>query len=185
MLRHVPLVSTLALAAIVAVACTEASDPTAPFDPGAALFSPDAPGPPANSGPYVLRFERTATFLIVDPRTEVGLYLGADIVRLCSGDPSGFDAVSIQDVHVPEDENRINELVRGEDVRASLWNPFPVSCADVLSRAPAATGTVDFVSTDNDVDVFLNPESRNANAFGVQAHGFLETGDGDVVGVNA
>lgn len=97
-------------------------------------------GPPASSGPIVVRYEGNATFLIVDPSTGTGAFFGGDIVALCSGNPAGFDPVSILEIDVPTDANRIAEMVSGDEVRASLWDRVPLSCADVLAAGPVATG---------------------------------------------
>lgn len=142
-------------------------------------------GPPPSSGPNVSRYEGSFTLFFVDPETGVSAYFGGDLVALCSGDPEGFAPVAIQEVNVPEDANRFMQLVKARDVPASLWDPAPANCAEVLAGSPVATGYGDFVSNDNDVLIFLNPESKNANAFGGNARAVMETPGGETLRVNA
>jgi hypothetical protein len=184
MTRPNPLLGVVATLAIVLVGCSEQADPPT-------ALQPDAPsvmmghGPPASSGPIVVRYDDLATFLIIDPDTHVGAFFGADIMAICSGAASGFDRVWFRDIFVPAGEDRINELVKGDDVRASLWDPAPADCDEVLARGPTASGTGRFVSTDNDLLIFFRPDNRNANAFGVQGQAAVETATGEALGVNA
>jgi len=53
----------------------------------------------------------------------------------------------------------------------SVW-PFTAFDCDLFTTIdPVGTGTVDVRLTDNDVNIFLNPDSYNWNAFGFRAHG--------------
>ncbi|WP_138431451.1 hypothetical protein [Fodinibius saliphilus] len=142
-------------------------------------------GPPTASGPRVIRFEGTATFLITDPKNDYAYFVGANVVDICQGIPS-FSAVNFMEVQPAEDLNRIIRNIKGKDVLASLWNPAPSSCADVLAGEPLATGIANFTSTDNDLLVFLNPDNKNANSFGISSSGKFElTSDGKSVRANA
>ena len=100
-----------------------------------------------------------------------------DPVQFCQGNPA-FEIVNIQNVSVPEDANRINQLVQGDDLTTSVWPFTAFDCGLFTTVAPLATGVTDLVTTDNDLLTFLNPDSRNANAFGFMARGRLTLADG-------
>ena len=143
------------------------------------LSAPVISDPPAQSGPIVIRYEGAPFFSggilpiwIPDMKSGMSITLGIDNISFCQG---GFDldTVSIKEILIPEDANRINQQLSGS-VQASVW-PFTVFDCDLfLTVPPLATGYADIQATDNDLLVFNNPENVNHNAFGITAHGKLQ-----------
>ena len=115
-----------------------------------------------------------------------------DIVAFCSGEEEPIVHIDFQWVDIPEDANRIKELLHGEDVPTTVW-PFAVDwsqdiadiCEMFLNSEPLATGTARLRSTDNDLFVFLNPDNVNANAFGWVSQGKLSGPDGERLHFNS
>ena len=105
--------------------------------------------------------------------------IGADFVEFCNGIVN-FDIVGLMEISVPEDANRLIDLQKGR-VRVSVWPFTTFDCDLFASTTPLATGMVDFIYTDNDLLVFLNPDNVNHNAFGFQAHGRLTNSSGQDV----
>lgn len=153
--------------------------------PGPVLAIPNSSNSsaPASSGPYVTRYQGNFynNFLLVtDAKSGLALVIGTDPVQLCQGIVN-FDLVSIMDINVPTDAQRISQLIKGTDVTTSVWNYDPnvgFACSNVLSEAPVATGTSNLVSTDNDLTVFLY-DNKDHNAFGFNAHGKLTGPNGE------
>jgi hypothetical protein len=143
--------------------------------------------PPASSGPIVVRFELDGEdgvgFFYADERKGLSVTIGVDVVADCNGT---FDAdlVSIQEIHVPEDANRIISLLNGDDLTTTVWPFTEFDCGLFTTIEPVATGTSDLVLTDNDLDVGLTPDNVNWNAFGFTAHGLLTAQDGSDVHFN-
>ncbi|MCZ6756487.1 MAG: hypothetical protein O7E49_14355 [Gemmatimonadetes bacterium] len=159
---------------LVAGACSEQPIPTATDNATTAIvpsvFNSDN-APPA-SGPFLVRGQTGFAVFYVDFEDGMLVVLGIDIVQFCtSGAP--FDIVAFQNISVPEDANRVNQLIHGDDLTTSVWPLFGFNCGLFTSTAPLASGTSDLISTDNDIFIFNNPDSRNANAFGFRAHGQL------------
>jgi len=86
--------------------------------------------------------------------------------------------VDLQRIDVPEDANRVNDLLHGDDLTTSVWPFTDFDCGLFLTTTPLATGTVDVRNTDNDFFVFLNPDNKNHNAFGFTAQGKLTSATG-------
>jgi hypothetical protein len=139
--------------------------------------------PPPSSGLKVVRYDGIVYLHTVDYKNGLSAIVGADIVEFCNT-YSGFDLVSIQDIHVPEDANRIVEIAHGDDVTTSVWQFTDFDCGLFTTQEPVATGTTDVVSTDNDLDVYNNPDHVNWNAFGFTAHGLLAAPDGGAKQMN-
>lgn len=143
------------------------------------ISAPVISDPPAQSGPIVIRYEGAPFFSggilplwIPDMKSGMSITLGIDNIDFCLG---GFnlDTVSIKEIDIPEDANRINQQLSGS-VQAAVW-PFTVfECDLFLTVPPLATGYADIQATDNDLLVFLNPDNVNHNAFGISAHGKLQ-----------
>lgn len=165
---------------------------------GTPVATPNAPaevggGPPAASGPYVIRYEGTSFLYVRDPRSgTAGLY-GVDVFDFCNGEPGFLDIVPIMRVNVPEGANRVVQLIHGDDVATSVWNPaLPLDpsseafCTAVLAGTGLiASGTSDLTATDNDLLAYLDPDRRHANAWGFSAHGMLEAPGGETAVINA
>jgi hypothetical protein len=141
-------------------------------------------GPPASSGMKVVRYKGIVYLHVVDVKNGRSAIVGADIVKFCNYEMD-FDLVNIQDIHVPEDANRIIEIANGEDVTTSVWPFTDFNCGLFTTQEPVAIGTADFVSTDNDLVVSDNLENVNWNSFGFTAHGLLSAQDGSSVRLNA
>jgi hypothetical protein len=146
--------------------------------------SADFSNGPANPGPIVMRFEDTIGLFIPDQSTGISVTIAADVVQDCEiGDPA-FELVRIQHLAVPEDANRINEVLHGDDLSATVW-PFTEFDCDLFTTVdPIAVGTVDLRGTDNDLVVYLNPDNVNANAFGFMAHGVVYDENGESMRLN-
>lgn len=141
------------------------------------LSSPVFADPPAQSGPVVIRYEGTVfpfgipPIFIPDMKSGMSITVGIDTIGFCNG-VFDLDLLSVKEIAIPEDANRINQQVSGT-VRADVW-PFTVFDCDLfLTVPPLASGYVDVRGTDNDLFVFLNPEN-NRNAFGLTGHGKLQ-----------
>ncbi len=139
--------------------------------------------PPPSSGPNVVRYDGIVYLHTVDEAKGLSAIVGADIVEFCNSF-RGFDLVSIQDIQVPEDANRIVEIAHGDDVTTSIWPFTDFDCGLFTTVEPVATGTTDVVNTDNDLEVFNNPDNVNWNAYGFTAHGRLTAPDGSTMQLN-
>jgi len=139
--------------------------------------------PPPSSGPNVVRFEDTFAVFYSDARKGLSVTIGADVVEDCNGNFEP-ELVSIQEIRVPEDANRIIGILKGDDLMTTVWPFTDFDCGLFTTEEPVATGTSDLVLTDNDVLVFLTPDNVNWNAFGFTAHGLLTAQDGSDVRFN-
>lgn len=148
-------------------------------------------GPPASSGAYVIRYEDTIIGGLID-RNGLRLNFGADLVSLCQTfDPSFISILSVKDILSPSEVDRILRMLKGRDIYTELWDfsefgpPDVFNCDYVNSHSPLARGTGHIIVTDNDVFAGQNPDSRNANAWGVSVHGKLHTPQGERLVANA
>lgn len=145
--------------------------------------------PPDQSGQIVFRYDlyygwgyRTADLWAIH---------GFDIVHWCSlgcpGDPVNPECFitdqlhTIQDIVSPADLDLLIELVKGDDLWTTVWprTPGVGLCETVaaMQGVPLAFGTVDLISTDN--DLFANLVHNRMNSYKVSAHGVVETPEGD------
>ena len=76
-------------------------------------------------------------------------------------------------------------MIHGDDVLATIWPFTEFDCELFTTIDPIAAGTVDLRGTDNDLFEFLNPDNKNANAFGFVAHGPVYDENGTMMRVNA
>ncbi len=146
--------------------------------------------PPASSGPHIVRYLSEPdngfyAFFIPDERTGLSAIVGADVVADCLGDPAPFDMVYIQEVDIPEDPNRISQLVTNGEATTTVWATLDFDCDYFTSVAPVASGTSNMRYTDNDVLTFLTDDNVNSNAFGLMANGTLYDSDGNTVRFSA
>ena len=139
--------------------------------------APVLSGPPAESGPNVIRYEDGVAFVYVDIDQGIQVILGVNIVEFCTIG-ADFDLVSILEVSVPEDSNRIKQLLKG-DVQASAWAFPEFDCGKYTTELPLGEGMVRIQGTDNDLNVFLNDDNQNANAFGLNANGKIFSATGE------
>lgn len=148
-----------------------------------ALFSNVATaGPPELSG-VVMRGTAPMFWVFMDAGLVVTL--GGDPVDVCSNRFDELDLVAWQDMNV-RDALRIARIVKGSDVRASVWDRSKFDddedlCPEFLSGQllPLATGLVNFLYRDNDVYAFDDCESNeNFDSFGFAFEGPLYSSDG-------
>ena len=96
--------------------------------------------------------------------------VGIDVKEFCLGNVD-LALVDFQDVYPPRDDVRIVEVLHGDDLPASAW-PFTYwDCGRFLTEKPLAEGYVDMRSTDNDLNTYLYPDTRNKNPWGFRVHG--------------
>lgn len=126
---------------------------------------------PAAPGPHVIRFQDDFVVVYLDPKRSLLAVIGADTDEVCQG-VFDFGIVSIQEHFPPGDATRIMELIHGDDLSASVWEFAGTGgCALFTTATPLVKGPVDLRLTDNDLLVFLDPDNKNANAFGFSVHG--------------
>ncbi len=138
--------------------------------------------PPAQSGPYVMRYDAIVAFLFSDAKTGLTATLGVDNALYCSGQ-FAFDLLPLQEIDSPADVNRFINLQKG-DVQTEIYEGVFLggNLCDFFSANPLlATGTSSIVLTDNDLLAYLPHDNVNSNAFGIQAHGELTTTTGEIV----
>ncbi len=144
---------------------------------------------PAQSGFIVSRNgEEVLATLFIDFKTGLTASIGADNAGFCNPFPN-FDAlelIPIQEVNIPNDDLRRQILAKGEtyvEVYDGIINEF---LCDFFANTPRlASGNANFVLTDNDFEIFLREDPKNANAFGFNAMGTLEDENGDPVDLKA
>lgn len=144
-----------------------------------ALLTPCAAvaDPPAESGPYVVRYEDSslAGWLVVDAKRGYFSVIGVDIYELCTTG-GGFNILSVQAVQNPQNENQLNVIVKMDDAYAGVWmlpsGPTTV-CDYILTTQPVGIGTVDGNYTDNDLFANLSPDEERTNTWTLSAHGVI------------
>ena len=124
--------------------------------------------PPASSGPNVIRFESGIGFTFVNLEEGTRVVLGVIMLEFCT---IGFigDIVDFLEVNVPQDNDRIKQLFKG-DVQATVWPFSDFSCDRIVNELPTAEGMVRVVATDNDLLTFLR-DNKNINSYGLNANG--------------
>lgn len=126
-----------------------------------------AADPPEESGIVMRGDAPMALFYIDDSGTKSVVY-GADIVEYCLGTVD-FDIWQYKDKYLPIDDV-VATLMKGEEIRTSVW-PFGVfDCNLFLSVPPLAVGTSKLVLTDNNLYAL---ETNRANSWSLSAHGIL------------
>jgi hypothetical protein len=145
-----------------------------------AVAVPAQADPPDQSG-VVMRGDDILAVFSVDEKAGLSAVLGGEVAVFCAG-IIDFDVIPFQRVDVPEDVNRVIDLFKGEvrtevyDVTFDVFSGFPCDLFEGVE--PLATGMSRVVLTGSDVNAFDNPDNRNRNAFGWQAHGKLDGADG-------
>lgn len=147
--------------------------------------------PPSESG-IVTRTDEPLWFLWwYDEENNTTAYFGVDPLLVCFGDPAGWQSVPVMRVFMDTDGDdvlRFKSRVSSNDMLTSVWPGFTPAggpeniCLQIIvfGVTPIATGYSRFRLNDNDVLPGLNPDRRNANAFGFNAHGdlvYFDTGD--------
>ena len=134
------------------------------------LSAPVFSDPPAQSGLNVVRFEDGVGFNPWDPDKDIQAVLGFDAVAYCN-ENYDFDIVPIMEVNVPQDADRIKQLIKGE-VQATFWGFSDWDCDRFMTELPLGYGMVQIISTDNDLTAWLR-DNQNVNSFGLRAHGYM------------
>lgn len=182
-MKRVTILWAILLMALLVIGCNDQQAPVSMSKNTPVLPSNLAKGPPASSGPIVIRSQTLFAVFFIDSDKGISASIGADPVEFCNGIVN-FDIVELQEISVPEDANRLIDLIKGSNVTASVWPFATFDCDLFATTTPLATGTVKLVNTDNDLLVFLNPDNRNANAFGFTAQGKLTRPDGSQANFN-
>lgn len=146
-----------------------------------------AQGPPAASGPNVVRDELYGWWLyFTDFKRGYVAVIGADIVAVCSEEFEG-SYWNLQENYPPAEEGLTVWHLKGDDVIASVW-PSSIwdgdPCEYILNNPPLADGTADVIVNDNDLYANLYDHNRK-NAYGLSAHGVLQAPDGERMILNA
>jgi hypothetical protein len=137
-------------------------------------------GPKNPGGGIVTRGGDIILLSTEDFKADLTAIHNGDIITFCLEEDEPFVYMNFQHVDVPEDTNRIKEIIHGDDIPTTVW-PFAVDwdqdlddiCEMFLNSEPLASGTAKFRSTDNDLFVFENPDNKNANAWGYTSQGKL------------
>ena len=186
MKRIIMLFATLVIM-LSLLGCSDQNAPLSLLESTSSETSDLAKGPktsPGQSGPIVLRSETTMALFCADPDKGIAAVYGLDIVDFCN-EIENFDIFDLKEVNVPSDVNRIIQLVKGKNVRTSVWPFILIDNCDQFKIAPLATGTVDLVYTNNDVYPYWSEKSKNAHVFGFTAHGKLTGPDGELLHFNS
>lgn len=132
--------------------------------------APEQPG----SNMKVYRYEDSYTFFIRDYEKDLLAVISLDVISLCTGNGPNLEPVSFQDIVLEEgSENeapRINQLIKGENVKVSIWSSGILACSYFLNNEPVFEGIGDYVFTDNDSFAF-DRNGSNSNAFGMTFKG--------------
>lgn len=145
-----------------------------------ALLAPCAAmaDPPAESGPYVVRYEGSpdwAGWFFADAKRGYLVFVAWNPIEFCTVG-GGFDIINIQEVQNPQNENQINVLAKMDDAYAAVWEwapGTPVTCAFVLETPTVGVGTVDGVYTDNDLFAGDDLDEERANSWHLSVHGVV------------
>lgn len=139
--------------------------------------------PPAQSGMIVARGQDIFFGHYIDPAKGLGATVGIDVREYCLGNFAP-ELVYVQDIDVPDDANRFLQIFTSESITVDIWPFTAFDCALFLTVDPVASGTAAIIGTDNDVEVYQNPDNVNWNAFGFTARGRLTADDGDSTFLN-
>ena len=134
-------------------------------------------GPPAQSGPYVVRFDDVYALWFIDVERNLGVIIGDDIVEFCSSGIPDFEIVSIMDVNLPNDQAAVIDIMWGQHMTASVWPFTTFNCDLFLNTPPLATGYVNFRYTDNDLYAWMHEDPKRMNSYGITANGLVKTPD--------
>jgi hypothetical protein len=81
--------------------------------------------PPAQSGPYVMRYNSAVAFIFSDAKTGLTATLGVDNLLFCAGQ-FAFDLLPLQEIDSPADVNRLINLQKG-DVQTNIYEGIYVA----------------------------------------------------------
>lgn len=146
-------------------------------------------GPENPGGAIVFRGEDIIFLSTEDYESDLTVIHNGDIVEYCLGNEEPAVFIDFQDIYSPNNENRILQLLHGEEVPTTIW-PFAVDwesdfCAMFLAYEPIAVGTARLRLTDNDVYAWTYTDNKYSNAFGWTSQGRLYSPDGEAVRFNS
>ena len=180
------------LLAILIMGCNQQDDaivssvPADPVDSGAQLLKS-----PAQSGPYVVRYETYLPgfgVIIPDEKSGLTVFIAVDNEAWCSGEGlSAFDIVPLMEIAVPSELDRFLGIQKGvvqTSVHEGVFNNGGL-CEFVENHPLLAKGTSYIVSTDNDEFPYIGDDHENTNAFGLRARGELTGMNGETVEITA
>lgn len=178
------------LVAIAVMGCTDAA-PTelaAPSDAAPARGA-NKNGPPAQSGPHVVRWDDTPIMAIVDDVTGTIAGIGHDAIKGCqierdTGEWPAWEVwVDLKSIKLvmksKDDVPRNMATIKGDDLAVTVWrHPGPATCQEILDGVTLlGYGKAKLTWTDNDFGTGENTEPRT-NAYGASANGFVTTPEG-------
>jgi hypothetical protein len=133
---------------------------------------------PLNPGKIIVRGEDIFLLSTEDYKAGLTAIHNGDVVEYCQGNEEPAVLIDYQDIYSPKYEDRIIEILHGEDVPTTVW-PFAVDwedenwCDMFLTNDPIATGTAKLRATDNDVYAWTYTDNKHSNAFGWTSQGLL------------
>jgi hypothetical protein len=122
----------------------------------------------------VLWYDDPFSFGFPDYRSGLAAWFGIDIAAACSGGDPNISLIHIQDLTLPQADQRIIRVANSDALPVTVWrvdNLDEWGCP-IGTAAPIASGQVRVRNTDNDVFAFVG-DNPNANAWGVTAQGTL------------
>lgn len=151
---------------------------------------------PPDTGPVVMRGEYEGlAWWFVDPDTGLTTFYGGDIQTICENDPNMFgseEGWSVVQYLIKEGRSDTvwNDLERGKDVEASLWDsppPFrlPQLCADILSREPIAEGSARVKVNLINVHFAPDPDAKGRSHINSSAEGMMTKPTGETIRVHS
>jgi hypothetical protein len=166
-MRAIPL-TTLIIAAAVAISCTERPGPTAAGSRPSFDFI-NGPASPGNSG--LFRFQDVEGTFAVD--VNAGLISIHGLQNTLADFCIGLGQFDIMDFQIkPQSTGDVNSLLLDRSSSVQIVPLVPFNCA-ALSGAPVLyRGTASFHRTDNNFT--LTPEGQRTNSFGWTSEGVLD-----------
>lgn len=141
-------------------------------------------------GTEIFRYSSENWFSIIDWDAGLRVHFGFPDMNICASDLEIFDFKDkILPNNDPEAWDRIMTLVKGKGVTAHVreyppdYNVYPTNCDYYAAVPPIASGTVNLMYKDNDVNAWAR--DANTNVFSLKAQGKLYGPDGQKYNLNA
>lgn len=175
-MKRITILSTILLATVFAVGCSDQTAPTTSSEGTSTLPSSLAKSPPALSG-LVIRFALNANAAAVffDAARELVIVLSVDNGLLGCTAITQTSPLNFQAVFAPTGAELV--LVKGQSLFVTVYDatglfPFPLTCPFLTGATGRllAQGAGQVLNTDNNVQV-VGP---GANAFGFRSNGTLQ-----------
>jgi hypothetical protein len=183
-MKRVAIIGVMLLMTLFVVGCNDQNAPTAvPQSTPVVASSLAKGGPPANSGPIVVRYEDGAYFFVEDTERQLVSVHTTFNGFFCQ--PSTvFELVDFQHAFTPT--GAVRSIIKGETfVRvygpANFDDVFSNFCDFIRNGPRLAEGTANLVYHDNNYVVWP-PPGPGANAAGIESNGKLQLvgSDGEV-----